>query len=66
MLAEIDNGEIIHSRVADRSNCLPFGRIDVLHYQRCNILLDIFLCKCMTVSAAATHCSVQRREAPRP
>lgn len=57
MLAEIDNGEIKYYRVADRSNCLPFGRIDVLHYQRCNILLDGFLRKCMTVSA--TRCSVQ-------
>jgi len=54
MSAEIDNGEIKYYRVADRSNCLPFG-----HYQRCNVCLDGFLCKCMTVSAAAMHYSMQ-------
>lgn len=59
MLAEIDSAEIKYYRVADRSSCLPFGRIDVLHYQVCNTLLGGFLPKCMTVSAAATHCSAQ-------
>lgn len=38
---------------------MPFRRIDVLHYHRCNILLDGFLFKCMTVSAAAMRCSMQ-------
>lgn len=59
MLAEIDNGEIKYYRVADRHSCLPFGRIDVLHYQRCNIVLDGFLCICVTASAAATCHLVQ-------
>lgn len=46
MLAVTDIREIKYYRVADRSNCLHFGMIDVLQEQKCNILLDGFLCKC--------------------
>lgn len=41
------------------SNCLPFGRLDALHYWRCNTPLDGFLCKCMAVPAAVAPCSGQ-------
>lgn len=33
MLAEIESGEMKYYRVADRTNCLPLGRTDVLHGQ---------------------------------
>lgn len=44
------------------SNCLPFGRMDVLRYQRCNIPPDGFLCRCMAVPAAVAHCSGQSKK----